>query len=379
MKRCLLTAVALLFTAFFMLAQAQQQNTLSIKGLVLDSVANKALDFVTVSLKNKEKQPLKSQLTKSNGGFEFSGLAKGGYFITVVYVGFQTKTVPVELTDNSIDLGQIKLAASNNNLKEVSITADRPLIKQEVDRVTYDIQADPESKTFNVLDMMRKVPMLSVDGDDNIKMQGNSNYKILINGKPSSMIARSPKDVLKAMPASSIQKIEVITTPPAKYDSEGIAGIINIITNKKVDNGYNGGLSINDRFPVGGLGGGLNFTVKQGKFGASGYGGLHTNNQPETLNNSWRKTTGTSPTDLMQENLRSSENTFTYFGSEFSFEIDTLNLITAEFGLNRGSNTSTGRQNSNLLNGTGNVLQSFRMDNLNDNLWAGFDLALNYQ
>jgi len=109
--------------------------------------------------------------------------------------------------------------------------ADKPLIKQEVDRIGYDIQADPESKSLNVLDMMRKVPMLSLDADDNIKLNGNSSYKILINGKPSSMIARSPKDVLRAMPASSIQKIEVITTPPAKYDSEGLAGIINIITN----------------------------------------------------------------------------------------------------------------------------------------------------
>ena len=106
-------------------------------------------------------------------------------------------------------------------------------MKQEVDRISYDVQADPDSKALSVLDMMRKVPLLSVDGNDNIQLKGSGNYKILINGKESALVAKNPSDILKSMPATNIEKIEVITTPPAKYDAEGLSGIINIITKKE--------------------------------------------------------------------------------------------------------------------------------------------------
>ena len=98
--------------------------------------------------------------------------------------------------------------------------------------------------------MMRKVPLLSVDADDNVKMKGTGNYRILINGKPSGVIARDPKEFLRSMSASNVQKIEVITTPPSKYESEGLSGIINIITAKKMGNGYNGNIKAGFIFKV---------------------------------------------------------------------------------------------------------------------------------
>src|SRR5690606_11837909 len=121
-------------------------------------------------------------------------------------------------------LGSIFINPGVTGLKEVTITTIKPIVKQEVDRITYDLQADPESKVYSVLEMMRKVPFLSVDAEDNIYLKGNADFKILINGKPSSMVERSYKEVLRSMPASSIERIEVITTPHAKYDAEGLAG-----------------------------------------------------------------------------------------------------------------------------------------------------------
>src|SRR6202012_3153379 len=113
----------------------------------------------------------------------------------------------------------------------------------------------------------------SVDANDNIKLRGSGDYKILINGKESALMARNPSDILKAMPASNIVKIEVITTPPAKYDAEGLAGIINIITTKKTDQGHN--VNINTRYnTVWGPGLNINPTFKEGKFGFSGYMGF---------------------------------------------------------------------------------------------------------
>ena len=146
----------------------------------------------------------------------------------------------------------------------------KPLIKRDLDGITYDVSADPETPVLSALDMMRKVPLLSVDASDNIKLKGKSNYKIFINGKESALMAKNPSDVLRSMPATNIERIEVITTPPAKYDAEGLAGIINIITKKKMDEGYN--IGVNGRLnTVWGPGINLNGTYKKGKFGFSGY------------------------------------------------------------------------------------------------------------
>ncbi|RZK34065.1 MAG: TonB-dependent receptor, partial [Pedobacter sp.] len=239
--------------------------------------------------------------------------------------------------------------ASPTQLKSVSITADRPLIKQEIDRISYDVKADPESKVNNVLEMMRKVPMLSVDGDDNIQLQGNSNYKILVNGRPSGMMERNPKDILKSMPASSIERIEVITTPPAKYDGEGLVGIINIITFKKADNGTNGTVNLSERFPVGGPTMGGSFTAKLGKFGIATNAGGSLNSSP-LLDNTNSRITLNNPTNLWQYGSRDQSGKSGYAGAELSYEIDSLNLISAQINYNANDNESLSNQFSTLNN-----------------------------
>lgn len=369
---------------WFSLSFAQTEApSYSIKGLVTDSASSKPLEYVTTALKTAVGKPFKSTLSKTGGHFLFSKVPSGKYMLTFISVGYKSKSLPVTIENGSkqleVNVGSVTLAPSSNQLKEVNVTADRPLIKQEVDRISYDLQADPESKVTSVLDMMRKVPLLSLDADDNIKLQGNSNYKILINGKPSTMVSKNPRDVLRSMPASSIQKIEVITTPPAKYDSEGLAGIINIITNEKIDNGYNGSINLNERFPVGGPGVGGSFTVKQGKFGASGYFGGGIYNQPQTSNFSNRETMGTNPSTLSQLGLSKSDNNYTWLGTELSYEIDTLNLITGEVSFNNGKYNSDGSQTSQMLDGASSVMQGYRLNNSNRSNWNGVDLALNYQ
>ena len=224
----LLLAISLAFCA-----KSQVPTPLTINGSLTDSVTKKPISFATVLLKSDKKIQIKSVVTTKEGTFALNGIASGNYLLTFVNVGYQNKSVSISLANTSLVLENILMSASPTQLKGVTISAERPLIKQEIDRISYDLKADPESKVNNVLEMMRKVPMLSVDGDDNIQLQGNSNYKILINGRPSGMMERNPKDILKSMPASSIERIEVITTPPAKYDGEGLAGIINIITFKK--------------------------------------------------------------------------------------------------------------------------------------------------
>lgn len=367
----------ILLTTIVLHTSAQEKGGI-VQGKVIDSVSKKALEFITLAIK-KDGQAIKTAVTAENGTFKFDKIVAGKYSLTAIAVGYNAKILSFEINADKPDFnaGQITLASQVNNLNEVSVSVTRPVIKQEIDRISYDIQADPESKVLTALDMMRKVPLLSLDADDNIKLKGSGNYKILINGKPSSMVARSPKDVLRAMPASSIQKIEVITTPPAKYDSEGLSGIINIITNKKIDNGYNGSLNLRHQFPAGGPGIGGFFTVKQGKFGVTAYGGTGFYSTPTTENINSRTTSGANPSELLNIGNRKFNNNYRYGGAELSFEIDTLNLITAEINPYGGYNKSANNQSFNLTSPAQVTAYDLISNNRFD--WGGMDLSLNYQ
>ena len=352
-------------------------NLHEIKGIVADSTTKKGLDYITVSLKTDKNISVKSALTKSNGSFSFGDIKPGQYSVTIIAIGYKTKNIAVDLSDNT-DIGTIYITSQTTQLSAVVVTADRPLIKQDIDKISYDLQADPESKINSVLEMMRKVPLLSLDAEDNIQLKGSGNYKILINGKPSGMVDKNPKDILRSMPASSIQNIEVITNPPSKYDSEGLVGIINIVTNKKVDNGYNGSINVNQRFPVGGPGLGGSFTFKQGKFGASGYGGSNLYSSPATSNYNNRITTGSNPTTLTQLGSRDFDSNNAYLGTELSFEIDSLNLVSGQFGFNNGSYNGSSVAIS-LLNGSKGLIQGYDLLNESRSSRDGMDAALNYQ
>ena len=291
---------------------------------------------------------------------------------------FKPLLIALLLLSGSALMAQTKTAdtAKVNNLKEVTVKADKPIIKQEVDRITYDLQADPESKFSNMLEMMRKVPFVTVDGSDNIMLKGNASYKILINGKPSSLMERDAKSILRSMPASTIQRIEVYTTPPAKYDAEGLGGIINIITNKKLVDGYNGTLNISERTPTG-PGAGTSFTAKAGKFGLSVFDGGNLTDNPTTTTLNTRTTTGTDPTTLYQPGNTRSDNKNGYLGTELSYEIDSLNLLSGQFNINGSRSGGFSDQHSVLTATTG--ITGYDIANSNRGTGSGLDAGLNYQ
>ena len=360
------------------MAFSQEVSTGLIRGSVSDSLTNKPAEYITLALK-KEGNVIITVVTDQAGAFVFNEVPYGDYQLIATAIGYDLKTFAVSLNaeHKAFEVGQIPLVAQVNTLADVSVTAMRPMIKQEVDRITYDIQADPESKVLTALDMMRKVPLLSLDADDNIKLKGSDKYRILINGKPSGMMDRSPKDVLRGMPASSIQKIEVITTPPAKYDSEGLSGIINIITNKKIDNGYNGSLNVRHQLPVGGPSGSASLSYKQGKFGINAFGGTGLYGTPETDLVHTRTTTGVNPSELINRGRRKFDNNFRYGGADFSFEADSLNLITAGFNPYSGYNDTYNQQLFSLTSPT--QVTSYDLFGQNRFEWRGLELTLNYQ
>ena len=352
-----------------------------ITGTITDSVSQKKLDFITLNLMTDKNTVVKVDYSKQDGTFSFSGLKPLKYTVVIIGVGYKNKVVNADLTDSTkrvVDLGEIPVNQQVVGLKEVTVTGTKAILKQEIDRISYDLQADPESKVFSVLDMMRKVPYLSLDADNNIFLKGNSDFKILINGKPSSMVERSYKEILRSMPASSIERIEVITTPPAKYDAEGLAGIINIITNKKVDNGYNGSVNVNEKFPVGGPGIGGSVSAKLGKLGMTGMAGGSIYNTPEISNSISRLTFGTDPTNLEQSGRTISKSKSGYIGYEVSYELDSLNLVSGQLNINGNNSNGTGYQRSSLKGNEG-ILQQYELGNINNGTGTGMDAALNYQ
>jgi ferric enterobactin receptor len=372
----------ILFSIIMIPAFGQKGQTLfAVNGIATDSLSKQPLGYVTVNLRNDAKQLVRTAVTKTDGTFGFEKLPSGKYFLSMINVGFNTKTLPVDLTENTkplISLGSIAIREQTTQLKTVDITADRPIIKQEVDKLTYDLKSDPDSKSNSVLEMMRKVPLLSVDGDDNILLKGNSGYRIFVNGKPSSMMERDPKNILKSMPASTVQSIEVITNPSSKYDADGMAGIINIVTNKNMNNGYNGTLNVSHVFPVGGPRLGGSFSSKQGKLEVSGYFGGNISNSPEVLSSITRLTTGNNPTSLNQSNTAKWDGKNGYAEVGISYEIDSLNLISGQFNVN-GNNQDGINTQSSVLNEAGNMVQQYDLYNNNTAGGRGLNVGLNYQ
>ncbi|MHB8207765.1 TonB-dependent receptor domain-containing protein [Mucilaginibacter sp.] len=375
MKKLLLF---LLFASISFLAIAQNAPiNLTVKGIAIDSVSKQPLGYVTVALQDaKTNTPVKSNLTKDNGSFELKAPADKSYTLVLAFVGYQSKVLPVTSTNNTIDVGKIIMRASTSQLKDVVITAVKPLMTQEVDRISYNVAADPESKSVSALDMMRKVPLLTVDAADNIKLKGSGNYKILINGKESALMAKSPSDVLRSMPGTNIVKIEVITTPPAKYDAEGLAGIINIITTKNADQGYN--IGMNARYnTIWGPGINLNSTVKEGKFGFSGYAGLGKQNETTNPYNS-TQTFSADNSVVKQSGASDYQGNYKYANGEFSYEIDSLNLITASLDYNIGNNNqNTYGPTTTTTNGT--LTQGYYQNGPGVSNYTGFDAGINYQ
>lgn len=351
----------------------------TITGVVVDSTTGSPLAYITVGLKN-DSGVIKAAVTREDGSFIFSDLKPLSYSLTIMAMGFRKQTLQVDLAaaNGRAAIGSIGIVRQSNTLKEVKVTGEKPIISQQIDGISYDLQADPDSKGSNVLEMMRKIPHISLDADDNVLLNGDAGYKVLINGKPSSMAERNLKAVLRSMPASTIQKIEVITTPSSKYDSEGFGGIINIITNKRPADGYKGTINLNGRTPVGGPGMGGSFVLKSGKWGIAASGAASIHNSPETSTVIDRVATGNQKGQLLQHGTEKSNSRNGYIGAEISYEADSLNLISLQLNINGNRDKDNSTQQSVLESGDG-YLQRYDIASEGETHGNGKDVSVNYQ
>jgi len=259
-------------------------------------------------------------------------------FLIVFTIHFSLITTTAQTKADSLRADSIYKSLE---LQGVEVVKQKSLVKSDIDKITYDIENDPDSKSNSILEMLRKVPMVTVDGEDNIQVNGSSSFKIYVNNKPNQMMSNNPKEVLKSMPANSIKKIEVITNPGPKYDAEGVGGILNIVTHGQGIEGYTATFSGN--VSTRGAGGSAYATTKSGKLTVSGRYGYNYRNTPRSYSGGSRKTIGNiteSSSDLEYEGSSKGYGHSHNGSLEASYEIDTLRLITASFNLYGGSSNS---------------------------------------
>ena len=247
------TKSTLLFFGLLFGSVNSYAQTSTIKGMVVDSLTSQGEPYVTIRVykERKSNKPLAMWVTNIDGTFAHTVNGQGNFFISFSSMGRKDiiRNVQLSATGGEIDLGKLLIQDNAKQLKGVEVVAQKPLVKMETDKMAYDVQADNDSKASTVLDMLRKVPMVIVDGQDNITVNGQSSFKVYVDGKPSVMFSSNPSQVFKAMPASMVKSIEVITNPGAKYDAEGVGGVLNIVMNASANskmnkNGYNGNVSL---------------------------------------------------------------------------------------------------------------------------------------
>jgi len=383
-KTFLLFQVLLLsFLPFSLSAQQSPKINVQIEGVIIDTLTEETIPYATIKVYDKSKPDEIDKVvpTDDKGKFRFSMNRKGDYTMTVEFIGKQKLIREFTVGDErKIDMGNLAMSDDSKLLGEVVVSAQKPLVKVDIDKITYSMEDDPESKTNNVLEMLKKVPMVTVDGEDKIELKGSSSFKIYLNGKPSNMISNNPKDVLKSMPANTVKDIEVITDPGAKYDAEGVAGIINIITQKNSSMaGYNARVNAGAD-QRGGYNFGGNLTFKAGKFGFMGNYNLYKYKQPDGISHSYSRNIADPERMYIHQDGSSNNNGTGQYGSgEISYEIDTLNLINVGFNRYYGKGKNNSWTDVSVRNSEDIPVEEYKRFGYGENTYGYTGVNVDYQ
>jgi iron complex outermembrane recepter protein len=225
----------------------------SIKGTVVDAGTQTPLDFVNVALfKEGSQKPVSGVFSDKNGIFIIPSVAEGKYSIRVSFVGYSTVKQDVNLTGKPLNLGLIKLEENSKKLGEVEVVGQGTQMRFDVDKKIYSVDQSIATAGGSASDVLKNIPSVKVDNEGNVSLRKDANVEVWINGKPSGLNADNRAQILQQMPAESIESIEVMTNPSAKFNPEGTAGIINLVLKKNRKAGYYGSVSTGVMYPDGG-------------------------------------------------------------------------------------------------------------------------------
>ena len=335
------------------LVQAQQTPPVAkqparIIGVAKDLKTGEPVSYATAALyKSGTENNIAGGVADGEGKFFIAGFEIGTYDLKISFLGFETKTIKdinVTSPTGDIDLGTIELSDEGVALEEVTVQGQRELIEERVDRTIYKAENDKTTAGGDATDVLRRVPMLSVDFDGNVSMRGSSNIQVLIDNRPSAITASSIADALRQIPADEIKAVEVITSPSARFDAEGTSGVINIVTKKNNFQGMT--LNVNSGFGLRGSNLSLNGAARKGKFGFSlgGFGRAGYNINGRFENEQLLNNTNNTISRIVQSADTERREIFGRYNFGVDYEIDKFNFLTGS--VNFGIRNSNSEQNN---------------------------------
>lgn len=378
----------LLLTAFFFsLNWAFSQETPEMKaparilGIAKDLKTGAPIGYATAALyKSGTTLSVAGAVADGEGVFYITGFSVGTYELQVSFLGYETikRSVTVNSLESDLDLGEIALSDEGVALQEITVQGQRELIEERVDRTIYKAENDRTTAGGDATDVLRRVPMLSVDLDGNVSMRGSSNILVLIDNRPSAIAASSIADALRQIPADEIKAVEVITSPSARFDAEGTSGVINIVTKKNNLQGMT--MNLNSGAGLRGSNLGLQGSARKGKmgfslggFGRSGYNilGSFENQQLTNLAN------GSVSTSRQSADTERSE-LFGRYNFGVDYEVDAYNFITGavNFGIRNSENWQQNFLTQNSVDGQLRAQQNRATTTLDNS--NSVDISLNY-
>jgi len=386
----------LLFISIIMLTQASQiamgqqtseKKEYKISGKVVNQATGEPIPYATAFLKESASETsIAGGVADDNGEFFFNVKDAGKYKVELSFVGYDTfvrDDIQVGPNTPSLFLGNIGLSESEVSLEEVTVQGQRSLITEKVDRTIYNAENDKTTVGGDASDVLRRVPMLTVDLDGNVSMRGSSNILVLIDNKQSAIVANNIADALKQIPAEEIKSVEVITSPSAKYDAEGTGGVINIVTKKNKLQGAS--LNINTSAGLRGSNLGLNAALKKGKmgfslggFGRAGYNVLGSFENEQTL-----LADDGSSTRILQGADTRNNMMFGRYNFGWDYEINKYNFMTTSvsFGLRNMKNKQDDLYTETYIEDmlVSELLRDVSTDNLSNNLDVSYNYTKSYE
>ena len=326
----------------------------NVSGKITDLNDGKKLEFANISIVNtKWNKVIEGTISNEDGKFNFSGILIGDYILQIKYLGYKLKEVEFKLTKKNpdINLKEIGLEIDSKLLGEITIDEQKPIYESKLDKIIYNAENDDAGASEDATDVLRKAPLLSVDFDGNVELRGSKNIKYLLNGKASSFLNGDLSSALQMIPADQVKSVEIITSPGAKYDGEGDAGIINIITKKKAIDGYKA--TLNGSFGTRSNRNSFNLTLGKGRFSLSARANAWYSWPRDGENTYIRKDWGENPdTNILTNDGESRSQWMGYrAGVDMYYDINAFNSISSDIGY-RGRNTPS--ESSTLLEYTTN-------------------------
>ncbi|MEI6124697.1 MAG: TonB-dependent receptor [Bacteroidota bacterium] len=244
--------IPLIFSFLYLInshVSAQQTKLATIQGTVVEKSNRTALEFVNVALfRTADSTLFYGTTTDIKGVYSIANVVKGNYYLRISFIGFETmfsSPIGITATDQQVDMGTTAIKASTSLLGGVEITEKKSVYETAIDRKVYNVGSDIMGASGSASDILQNVPSVNLDVDGNVSLRGSTNVTIFINGKPSPMMKMNSADALQQIPASNIERVEIITNPSAKYKPDGTTGIINIVMKKGTKNGINGSVNAN--------------------------------------------------------------------------------------------------------------------------------------